>query len=55
VYRESYANCDSTGGWYFDDPRAPQKVVLCSESCKDVSVPGEQLSFSLGCDRVSIR
>jgi hypothetical protein len=55
VYRESYANCDTTGGWYFDDVRAPQKVVLCGNSCKDVSAPGEQLSFSLGCDRISVR
>jgi hypothetical protein len=30
-------------------------VVLCSKSCKDVSLPGEQLSFTLGCDRISVR
>jgi hypothetical protein len=54
-YRESGSTCDSTGGWYFDDPNAPMKVVLCKASCNDVSMPGEQLSFSLGCDRVSIR
>lgn len=54
-YRETGASCDSSGGWYFDDPSAPKKVVLCKASCDDVSMPGEQLSFSLGCDRVSIR
>jgi hypothetical protein len=54
-YRESASSCDDMGGWYFDDPSAPQKVVLCKKTCDDVSVPGEQLMFSIGCDRVSIR
>ena len=54
-YRASGSTCDSTGGWYFDDPNSPTKVVLCKASCNDVSLPGEQLSFSLGCDRISIR
>jgi hypothetical protein len=54
-YRESGSSCDAVGGWYFDDPKAPKQVVLCKKSCDDVSVPGEQLSFSLGCDRLSIR
>lgn len=55
LYRDSAASCDATGGWYFDDPKAPHKVILCKKSCDDVSVPGEELSFSLGCDRLSIR
>ena len=54
-YRESASSCDAVGGWYFDDPKAPKHVVLCKKSCDDVTVPGEQLSFSLGCDRLSIR
>jgi hypothetical protein len=54
-YRDGASRCDGNGGWYFDDPSAPQKVVLCKKTCDDVSLPGEQLMFSVGCDRVSIR
>jgi hypothetical protein len=54
-YRDIPSSCDANGGWYFDDPSAPQKVVLCKKSCDDVSLPGEQLMFSVGCDRISIR
>jgi hypothetical protein len=54
-YREGEASCDANGGWYFDDPVAPQKVLLCKRTCDDVSLPGEQLMFSVGCDRVSVR
>jgi hypothetical protein len=54
-YREVSSSCDASGGWYFDDPSAPQKVVLCKKTCDDVSLPGEQLMFSVGCDRISVR
>lgn len=54
-YRESQATCDGTnGGWYFDDPTSPSKVLLCGKTCDDVSIPGGQLLFSIGCDRFSI-
>jgi len=55
VYRESVSSCGTAGGWYFDDPNAPKKIVLCKKSCDDVSLPGEKLLFSLGCARRSIR
>jgi hypothetical protein len=52
VYRDTQTTCDGTsGGWYFDNSGAPQKVILCQKTCDDVSVPGEQLMFSVGCDR----
>jgi hypothetical protein len=54
-YRETASSCDSKGGWYFDAANGAQKVVLCKQTCDDVSHPGEQLMFSVGCDRVSIR
>jgi hypothetical protein len=54
-FRESQAACDTTnGGWFFDNPSAPQNVILCGKTCDDVSVPGGQLLFSIGCDTVSI-
>jgi hypothetical protein len=54
-YRDTQASCDTTnGGWFFDNPGAPQKVLLCGKTCDDVSVPGGQLLFSIGCGRISI-
>jgi Mg-chelatase subunit ChlD len=55
AYRDNPASCDGAiGGWYFDDPASPQKVVLCGKTCDDVSIPGGQLLFSVGCGRYSI-
>jgi hypothetical protein len=50
-----HGHCDSNGGLYFDDPSAPRKVILCKQTCDEVSLPGEQLAFSPGCDRISLR
>ena len=42
--------CDQqAGGWYYDDAGAPTTIVLCPATCDDVSVPGAQLLFSIGC------
>jgi hypothetical protein len=55
AYRDSQASCDTTiGGWYFDNPAAPETVLLCGKTCNDVSIPGGQLLFSVGCERYSI-
>lgn len=55
-YEDSVAACDAAkGGWYFDDPAAPQKVHLCPKTCDDVSIPGGQLMFSVGCARATPR
>jgi hypothetical protein len=54
-YRDSEASCDATnGGWFFDNPSAPQNVILCGRTCDDVSIPGGQLLFSVGCDRITL-
>jgi hypothetical protein len=55
TYHETEAGCDDAGGWYYDDPAAPQKIHLCAKSCDDVSIPGGQLLFSVGCTRPSPR
>lgn len=55
AYRDSPGGCDlANGGWFFDNPSAPNKVFLCSKSCSDVSFPGSRLLFSVGCARYSI-
>jgi len=52
-YRQDSAHCDATsGGWYYDDPQAPKKVMLCGKSCDEVSIPGSKLQFQVGCDSV---
>jgi von Willebrand factor type A domain len=54
-YRDVPSTCDSAiGGWYFDDPATPQTVKLCGKTCEDVSIPGGQLLFSVGCGRLSV-
>jgi hypothetical protein len=49
VYVEAEEQCDAGGGWYYDDPAAPQRILLCPSSCDQVSAPGGQLLFTVGC------
>lgn len=39
IYRvDSAAECDDVdGGWYYDNPSAPTKIILCPASCDEVS------------------
>jgi hypothetical protein len=48
-YVESPNGCRPEGGWYYDDPNAPEKIVLCKASCDTVSVRGARLFYSVGC------
>jgi hypothetical protein len=49
------AACDAvTGGWYYDSPDKPSKILLCDASCKQVAAPGSQLQVSLGCPTIVI-
>ena len=45
------AQCDPvTGGWYYDDPAAPTRIVLCTNSCNAVGASaGSKVDFLLGC------
>ncbi|RLB57251.1 MAG: hypothetical protein DRI90_18135, partial [Deltaproteobacteria bacterium] len=47
----SSSNCHVTnGGWYYDDPNAPQAIVLCPASCSDVSQGASwTMTVELGC------
>jgi Mg-chelatase subunit ChlD len=54
-YLETYASCDSSGGWYFDSTSSPTQIILCKATCDDVSVPGTALEYSIGCDRTGLR
>ncbi len=51
-YVETGADCGFfTAGWYYDDPAAPTKIVLCPSACDAVQgIVGGQVSIQLGCE-----
>jgi hypothetical protein len=49
-YVASEDKCDTTGGWYYDNPSAPTSVKLCQATCAAVAAPGAALRFSVGCE-----
>lgn len=45
--------CGSDGGWYYDNPSAPTKILLCPTSCQDVqSQSTATITFAFGCPTV---
>ncbi len=53
-YVADEAKCDpATGGWHYDDPVAPTKILLCAQTCKTVTADtAAQVDIMLGCARV---
>jgi hypothetical protein len=45
----SAADCGDEDGWHYDDPAAPERILLCPRSCERVSGPGGNLHYSVGC------
>src|SRR5262249_21662394 len=47
----SAASCDSAGGgWYYDNPQNPTKIILCSSTCTQLKKdPMAQIKILLGC------
>jgi hypothetical protein len=46
----SAADCMDLNGWYYDDPSAPTRIVLCDAACQSVNADsGAELSIVLGC------
>jgi hypothetical protein len=50
-YAQDPSVCDpAQGGWYYDDPAAPTRIVLCPATCNVVSSQqGGRVSVVLGC------
>lgn len=51
------AGCGVDGGWYYDDPMNPKKVILCKTSCDDAQTsigPGQtgKIEVLFGCETV---
>ncbi|MDC0741994.1 vWA domain-containing protein [Polyangium mundeleinium] len=46
----SAADCGVGPGWYYDDPKTPQKILLCPASCQVVQAdPDGKLDILFGC------
>lgn len=49
----SAATCDANGGWYYDDPAAPTKIMLCPATCSAVQMDASaSVKIELGCSTV---
>lgn len=51
------SSCGAAGGWYYDDPAAPTKVILCPASCEAARAevgPGKdgRIEVLFGCETV---
>jgi hypothetical protein len=49
------AACGAEGGWYYDDDRAPQQVILCGSTCTEANQnvrDGDQIALRFGCQTI---
>ena len=48
------ANCPAMGnGWYYDNPQAPTKILLCDSSCSGIELDATgSVNITLGCTTV---
>ncbi len=45
--------CGGNAGWYYDDPIAPKKIVLCDATCALVKSTGKaSIEIVLGCTTI---
>ena len=46
----SEADCGPNGGWYYDNPTAPTRIILCPATCATVQADrAPQVSIVMGC------
>jgi hypothetical protein len=43
-------NCDTAGGWYYDNPAAPTMIKLCDATCRALN--GSAIQVAFGCDTI---
>jgi hypothetical protein len=46
------ASCAETGGWYYDNPEEPEKILVCPQSCGNFG--GGTVSIVAGCETISV-
>jgi hypothetical protein len=52
----SATDCDpELGGWYYDNPNDPQRLVVCDNRCDQLKNDGGEVQVLLGCPREAIR
>jgi hypothetical protein len=57
-YVDSAGRCDlkPDAGWYYDDAKAPTKVILCPQTCDRVAkAPTARIDIAYGCKRREVR
>jgi len=48
----SAAACGAAQGWYYDDPAAPTRILLCPGTCDSVDSTAGRIDIALGCETV---
>ena len=49
-YVDSAVNCDTEGGWYYDNPVSPTQIIVCPATCRVVeAAPDVSVEFQYGC------
>jgi hypothetical protein len=52
---DSAADCGPQGGWYYDDPAAPTKVLVCPSTCSAIQAdPGGTIDVLFGCATIDV-
>jgi hypothetical protein len=44
------ADCGPAGGWYYDDPQNPTKIILCPATCNSIQGRPGEIHVEFGCD-----
>jgi hypothetical protein len=50
---DAATSCADQAGWFYDNPTQPQTIHLCPTSCNQVSDPGGQLLYTVGCNTIT--
>lgn len=48
------AQCTDKGGWYYDDPASPKRIIACDQTCNTLKQGGGNLDVVVGCPTVTI-
>lgn len=50
-----FSACDAAGGWYYDDPQNPTRIILCPATCDAIRADtAAKIDVLFGCDTVIV-
>jgi len=53
TFNSDPSNCGSAGGWYYDNPNQPTKILICPATCSSFdTATNTSISIALGCTTV---